>query len=102
MPNAAVSDCENGVLITVVVKPNSQDRRFVAEVGEEFITLNLQSPARDGKANTELLKKLAKTMSVSTGDLTIVSGHRSRDKTVMARGLDARRVRNMLQAAIKA
>ena len=82
MTHGPVWDNEKGVFIRVVVRPRSKEREFVAEVTSEFVHVNLSSPAREGKANTELIKRMAKTLGVSTGDITLVSGHKSREKTL--------------------
>jgi uncharacterized protein (TIGR00251 family) len=100
MPKMAIEDTANGVLLRVVVKPKSRAISFIAEIGVESVILNLRAPAREGKANTELLKRVAKLLKLSTGDVILVSGSKSRDKTLLIRGVMADQVRGVLQAVI--
>jgi uncharacterized protein (TIGR00251 family) len=59
--------------------------------------VNIQSPAKDGKANTELLKRLSKLFHVSTGNVRIVSGHKSKTKTIFIEGILIEKVKSILQ-----
>lgn len=74
---------DKGTLIRVLVRPGSRDPDFVSEISEDTIHINLKGPARDGKANTELVKRLAKTLNLSTSSLFLVAGHKSREKTLL-------------------
>jgi len=98
MPKMVVEDTANGVLLRVVVKPKSKARSFIQEIGMEAVKLNLRAPAREGKANIELLKRVAKLLKLSTADIILVSGSKSRDKTLLIRGVMADRVLSVLQA----
>jgi len=100
MPKMAIEDTANGVLLRVVVKPKSRARSFVAEIGVESVMLNLRAPAREGKANIELLKRVAKLLKLSSGDVVLISGSKSRDKTLLLRGVMADQVLGILRAVI--
>ncbi|MCD6480029.1 DUF167 domain-containing protein [Candidatus Bathyarchaeota archaeon] len=52
------------------------------EVLEDRIIVGVKSKPIGGKANRELIRKLAKHFGVSTSQVRIVSGLRSRDKIV--------------------
>jgi uncharacterized protein (TIGR00251 family) len=91
---------ERGTFIRVVVKPGSKSKKFVAEITSDAVFLNLSGPAREGKANIELIKKLAKTLGVSTGAIGLVAGHRSREKTILVTGLKRECVLQMLSMKI--
>ncbi len=100
MRKRVVEDTADGVLLRVVVKPKSRARSFIAEIGVESVILNLKAPAREGKANTELLKRVAKLLKLSTADVILVSGFKSRDKTLLIRGVMVDQVLGLLQAVI--
>ena len=53
----------------------------------------------DGKANAAVLRLLADTLAVPVSSVTIVSGHASRDKTVLLDGIDLREIELRLAAA---
>lgn len=52
------------------------------EVNGNEITIGVKSKPVDGQANKEIIKKLAKHFGVSSANIAIRSGHRSRDKIV--------------------
>ena len=54
---------------------------FVTVSGTE-ITVGIRSRPVGGAANKELIKKIAKHFGTSSANVSIKSGHRSRDKTV--------------------
>ncbi len=87
---------DKGTFLRVIVKPNSKERNLIAEISEESILVNLTGPAREGKANTELVKRLGKKLGISTSAITIVSGHRSREKVLMIEGMSAKEVEDRL------
>ena len=87
---------EKGVFIRVIVKPRSKEKEFLAEITEENLHVNLAGPAREGKANTELVKRMAKFLNISTGDIAFVSGHKSREKTLFIQNGDFDAIRESL------
>jgi len=52
------------------------------EIQENQINIGIKSKPVKGKANKEIIKKLAKYFGVSTSLVHIKSGHRSRQKIV--------------------
>ncbi len=52
------------------------------EVNGNEITIGVKSKPVDGQANKEIIKKLAKHFGASSANITIKSGHKSRDKIV--------------------
>jgi len=56
-------------------------RDFVKVEGDKIL-VGLTSKPEKGKANAELVKKLAKHFGVPSSRVSIVSGHKSRDKVV--------------------
>ena len=83
MVDRPVWQTEKGVIIQVVVRPNSKDKKLIAEITPEAIHVNLSSQAREGKANIELLKRLAKLLKISTSEIIIVAGQKSREKKLL-------------------
>jgi len=86
----------NGIMIRVLARPRSRSSTLTEEIGEEAVLVNLREPAREGKANSELVKRLAKALSVSSNDVAIVAGHGTRDKIVQVRGRKQTYVREQL------
>ena len=87
---------EKGTFLRVVVKPNSKEKKLIAERNPDSISINLKSPAREGKANTELVKKLSKLLKLSSNAIRIVAGHKSREKVILIDGLSTEEVEQIL------
>jgi uncharacterized protein (TIGR00251 family) len=83
MSTNAIWESERGTFIKVIVKPNSKSKEFITEITPEAIYLNLSSPAREGKANKELIRKMAKTLGINTSSIALVAGHKNREKTLL-------------------
>jgi uncharacterized protein (TIGR00251 family) len=83
----AIWESERGTFLRVIVRPNSRDKNFVAEISPEVILVNLKSPAREGKANSELVKRLARVLTISAGNIRLVAGHKSKEKTLLVERL---------------
>jgi uncharacterized protein (TIGR00251 family) len=67
------------VRFTVIVKFSSTGK---VTVDKNEITISLKSPPKGGKANLELIKKLADYFGVSNDEIRILSGKTSRKKLV--------------------
>ena len=87
---------EKGTFLRVVVKPNSKEKKLIAERNPDSISINLSSPAREGKANTELVKKLSKLLKLSSNAIRIVAGHKSREKIILIDGLNTEEIEQIL------
>jgi uncharacterized protein (TIGR00251 family) len=66
------------LLYTIHVEFNKD---FVEISGTE-ITIGVKSKPVDGAANKEIIKKLAKHFGVSTANIIIKSGHKSKTKII--------------------
>lgn len=61
--------------------------------------VRVAAPPEGGRANDALVRLLAETLRVPAADVSIVSGHGSRDKTISLAGLDADELERRLAAA---
>jgi uncharacterized protein (TIGR00251 family) len=100
MSAKSIWENERGVFIKVIVKPNSKSREFIVEINDEAVFLNPSGPAREGKANTELIKKLAKMFGVTTSAIALVAGHKSREKILLVKGMTQEAVLQKLSVVI--
>jgi hypothetical protein len=57
------------------------DKESIVVNGNE-ITIGVKSKPVDGQANKEIIKKLARHFGVSSANIAIRSGYKSRDKIV--------------------
>ncbi len=102
MTDEAVSESDRGVVLRVLVRTNSRERRLVSEVGSDFIVVSLKEAPHGGRANSELVKRLSKLFGLSTSAVTIDSGSRSRDKVVLVRERTKNEVMSALTGALNA
>jgi uncharacterized protein (TIGR00251 family) len=92
MPRRAVWENEKGAFLRVTARPRSKSREFISDSDDASLLVNLSSPAREGKANTELIRRLSKLLRVSTGRVSLVSGHKSKEKTIFIERMTAEQV----------
>ena len=94
-------ESEDGTFLRVLVRPNSGQRELIHTLSDTELIVNLRSPAREGKANTELVKKIAKALSLSSSDVVLVGGHKSKEKILKIVGLSASEVLSALETLHK-
>lgn len=94
----AIWETERGTLLKVIVRPKSKEKNLVAEISPEVIVINLKSPAREGKANSELIKRMAKVLEISTSSITLVAGHKAKEKTLLVQGLNPVEIEQRMSA----
>jgi hypothetical protein len=86
---------EAGTRIRVRLTPrSSRDAVLGLEAG--VYRVKLTAPPVEGKANKALVSFLSKLLRVPKGALAIVSGERSREKTLSVQGMTAEEVRKAL------
>lgn len=84
-----------GALIDIRLRPGSS-RRKVEGITSERVAVSIHSHPVGGKANQELLKVLAEALGLPPSHLDIVKGHKSRNKTILARGISVDKARTQL------
>jgi uncharacterized protein (TIGR00251 family) len=81
-------DLKMGTTFAVRVTPRA-NRNKIAEIsGDGVLRIRLTAPPVEGKANTTLLKFLAKVLDVPFSKLEIISGATGRDKRVFVIGME--------------
>lgn len=83
-----VTPREGGVRFAVRVKPRAT-RTEILGVREDALEMAVAAPPVDGAANDELVRAVAKVLSVSRRDVSVVAGQSGRSKVIEVRGLDA-------------
>jgi uncharacterized protein (TIGR00251 family) len=91
-----VTQSSEGVLLRLHVVPGSSKSVFPAGYNEWRHCLEIKVPGetKENKANTDVLATLAAFFHCSSKDLRIVTGEKSREKTVL---LVNRRLENVLK-----
>ena len=74
-------------LLRLKITPNATANAVLGETGG-VISLKLQAPAVEGKANAALIAFLAETLRMPKAAVSLKGGRRSRLKQVEVQGLD--------------
>jgi uncharacterized protein (TIGR00251 family) len=70
----------SGRFLTVRVTPNARSNKVIVENGT--IRIGVTVPPADGAANAAVIKLLSKALGVPKSRLTLIKGHKSRDKVI--------------------
>lgn len=71
----------NSMKIFVKVKANSKTEKIEKMDGKNFI-VSVKTPAKEGKANSAVVKALAEYFGVAKSDVVIISGLSSKQKII--------------------
>ena len=75
------------LIFNIRVRANASINKVGGTAGDPpRLVVAVQAPAVDGKANTAILKELAKALGLRSRDFTILSGEISRDKRIQVTG----------------
>lgn len=83
-----VQDTKKGVLLTVHVQPNARVTEYVGMHGEA-LKIRVAAPPREGSANDELIRFLARQCSLPLASVHIQSGRGSKHKRIVLKGVTA-------------
>ena len=86
---------ETRTVVRIKVLPRSSSNQIVG-IEEGVFKVKLTAPPLEGKANKALKEFLAKQMALSKRDVEIISGERSRFKSVLIHGLSPKEVDSLL------
>ena len=90
----AVKDQQNGVSLNLFVILNSNSTIFPAGYNEwrKTVEIKVCSPAKDNKANLEVIRTVADFFNVSIRDVLIVSGDKNKEKTILIKNISKKNV----------
>lgn len=91
-----LQDREDGVIISIYVQPRASKNEVVGLQGDE-LKLRLTSPPVEGAANKLCREFLAKLLGLAKGQVSLVSGDKSRHKRLLARGVTSEQARHILE-----
>jgi uncharacterized protein len=89
------------IRLTIRVTPNARRNELVALSAPAEIRLKLRAPAREGKANAEMLNFLAELLGCRRSELVLLSGDKSRSKVVAVFGYSKENIADRLAAALR-
>jgi len=95
-----LSGTPDGTLLLVRVSPGARKSEIMGEAGGR-LRIRLQAPPVEGKANRELTRFIARELGLKKNRVTLASGERSREKTLLLEGLSPPEVRDRLKSVLK-
>ncbi len=98
--NRIVEEVENGVKMSIYVKPESPREELRLEFGE--LTYYTPEPSVAGRANASLKRFLSRTLNVSSSFIEIIYGIRGRVKTVVVKNVKKDNVVKALKDIVRA
>jgi len=90
-----LSPADGGVIMAVYVQPRASKNEVVGVQGDE-LKVRLTSPPAEGAANKLCGEFFAKLLGVAKGEVTLISGHKSRHKRLLIRGITIGEVSGIL------
>jgi uncharacterized protein (TIGR00251 family) len=81
--------------IPVRVQPRARREEIVA-IRDGVLVVRVAAPALDGRANDALCRLIAKQAGVRASSVTIVRGHRARDKLLRIEGIEQTELESIL------
>ena len=73
---------EGSVVFTVRARPDASITKIKDKLEDESLKMDIHAPADQGKANTELIRFLAKEFAVPSANVSILSGATMRHKLI--------------------
>jgi len=94
-----LSGTPDGTLLLVRVNPGARKSIIMGESGGR-LRIRLQARPVEGKANRELARFIAGELGMKKNRVTLASGERSREKTLLLQGITPAEARERLKTAI--
>ena len=81
-----IKETEDGVILQVHVVPRSA-KSEIAGVQGDALKVKIAAPPVEGQANAECIRFLSDILGIKKKQVKILSGHRSKKKTVAIEGI---------------
>ena len=91
----AFRETNEGVIIAIKVTPKSHKNEIIGKENEE-IKIRIRAIPEKGNANNAILHFLAEILNISSSSLNLVTGTTSRHKKVLIKGLDMKKIEELL------
>lgn len=90
----------NGVIFRIHVVPKSA-KSEIAGVQGDAVKLKITAPPVEGQANEACVRFLSDILGVRRNQVTIISGHKARKKTVAVEGIKKKDVEAILPDQVR-
>lgn len=86
---------DQGVAIKINVQPRASKNEITGMHGDS-LKVRLTSPPVDGEANKACIQFFSKLFKIPKRDVSILQGHKSRNKTVLVKNLPKTAIKQIL------
>ncbi|RLI94964.1 MAG: YggU family protein [Candidatus Altiarchaeales archaeon] len=90
-----IRETKDGVLIDIYVIPKSRREGFFYDKEKGVLKIRVSQPAEKGRANRRVMKLISDILNGY--DVRIISGERSRRKTVLIKNIDVASIEKRLE-----
>src|SRR5271157_3725610 len=90
-----IKETEDGVILQVHVVPRSA-KSEIAGVQGDALKLRITAPPVEGQANAECVRFLSDILGIKKKQVRILSGHKSKKKTVAIEGIGRKEVEALI------
>ena len=94
-----IKETEQGVRLRIHVIPQSQKSEVVG-IQDDALKVKIAAPPVEGRANAACIRFLSDILGVRKNQISIVSGHKSRDKIVAIEGIRKREIQTVISGFI--
>lgn len=94
-----LSGTPDGTLLKLRVNPGAKKSEIMGEAGGR-LRIRLQAPPVEGKANRALVRFIARVLGMKKNRVALVSGEKSREKTVLLLDLPLAEAEARLQSVL--
>jgi len=97
-----IQTLDGALLVEVEIQPGSTQQGVTGfNEWRSRLVIAVKAEAKQGQANRAMIHVLAQQLRVSTADVTVVMGHRSRKKRLRIEGIDLENLRSRLNEVLK-
>ncbi|MEA2055451.1 MAG: DUF167 family protein [Candidatus Thermoplasmatota archaeon] len=95
----SIRKSQDGTILDIFVTPKSKENIFPAGFDEwrKRIEIKISQPAKDNKANLATIKVISEFFGKSIRDICVVSGKKSREKSILIKDISVNNVANKIQ-----
>ena len=100
--NKVVKKHKDGATINLYVTPGAKTILFPAGFNKwrNCIEIKVKAPAKDAKANKEVIKTVANFIDIPIKDVYIISGSKNRLKTILVKGTTVNEISERLKGTL--
>lgn len=91
---------EKQAVIRIRLQPGARKDEFCEWMADGVLKVRVKSKPIEGKANRNLLRFLSRKLKISSGNLEIKTGAKSRNKLIVIRGIEQADLQKRIDAYI--